>query len=158
MDYGKHASVVRTFLDKKGLCYEETDFGRAMAFTGGINGFTGKGGEYDGYQYALLVDDNVVQSYAAMPESDVEKLSEMAEFVARANQGIQIGKFDLDCDDGEVRFHVALPVNALQNDAAHSMDLLLRGCLETLNRHAHAYKMVLKGEMTPSEAIGLAAQ
>lgn len=58
--------------------------------------------------YLVVVKDNAYIVYAIAPigadEDDKKTMSEMAEFVCRANYGIKNGNFELDMDDGELRF------------------------------------------------------
>ena len=42
------------------------------------------------------------------------KRPEAAEFVARANYGMRIGNFELDMEDGEVRFKVSVDIEGSQ--------------------------------------------
>lgn len=58
--------------------------------------------------YIIYVKDDAYLVYANPPigadEDDKRMMSEMAEFVCRANYGLKSGNFELDMNDGEVRF------------------------------------------------------
>ena len=73
--------------------------------------------------------------YAYMPvNTPPEKMDEMAEFICRANRGMRIGNFELDYDDGEIRYKTS--IDAEGGELTHSMiDNLLRANLSTINRY-----------------------
>ena len=49
--------------------------------------------------------------YSYLPvNAPPEKLTQVAEFVARANRGMRIGNFELDYDDGEIRYKTSIDV------------------------------------------------
>ena len=61
-------------------------------------------GEVDEEKYWLIF-------YSYMPvNSPPEKMASAAEFVTRANRGMRIGNFELDFDDGEIRYKTSLDV------------------------------------------------
>jgi hypothetical protein len=69
-------------------------------------------GEVDEEKYWLIF-------YSYLPvNAPPEKITEVAEFVARANRGMRIGNFELDYDDGEIRYKTAVHVDAELSPAA----------------------------------------
>ncbi len=85
-----------------------------------------------------------------------ERIAGMLEFVARANWGMAIGNFELDPDDGELRFKTSLDLNN-----ASLTDGLLSG-ITALNVAAmHVYlpgvRAVLAGS-SPEAALRLAEE
>ena len=60
--------------------------------------------------YIVDIKDDEYLVYAISPlgadEEDSEMMANMAEFICRANYGLKMGNFELDFDDGEVRFKV----------------------------------------------------
>jgi hypothetical protein len=60
--------------------------------------------------YIVDIKDDEYLVYAISPlgadEDDSKMMSNMAEFICRANYGLKMGNFELDFDDGEVRFKV----------------------------------------------------
>jgi hypothetical protein len=73
--------------------------------------------------------------YAYMPvNTPAEKMETMAEFICRANRGMRIGNFELDYDDGEIRYKTS--IDAEGGEMTHTMiDNLLRANLSTINRY-----------------------
>lgn len=80
----------------------------------------------------------------------------MAEFVARANQGLDVGNFDFDQDTGAVRYKVGLSfygerltkglVGNLVVDAIDSANLYALGFLEVIDAEMSARKAIALSE------------
>ena len=111
------------------------------------------------YDVALLVthDDEVFQVYVVLPlGSGNEKMRPlMAEFVARANHRLVLGAFDLDMDDGRVRYHVGHVIGegGLANETIHR---LIGTAVSTADRYFPALAQVLFAGHTPADAVYLA--
>jgi hypothetical protein len=114
--------------------------------------YAGKSGSFPCYlQVRLELEQLLV--YAVCPVRVPEPARpSVAEFITRANYGLRIGNFELDYDDGEVRYKTSLDfegesltfnlVRGLLYPAVHTLDLYLPGVLA-----------VSHGEKTPLEAI-----
>ena len=74
-----------------------------------------------------------------------EKLAAAAEFISRANRGLRIGNFELDFEDGEVRYKTSIDIEGgeLVNKI---IDNLLRANLSTMNRYFSGIMGVIYGE------------
>ena len=73
--------------------------------------------------------------YSYLPVNvPVDKMVAAAEFVTRANRGMRIGNFELDYDDGEVRYKTSLDVEGGEL-SSKMIDNLLRANLSTTNRY-----------------------
>lgn len=94
---------VRAFLDGEGWTYEDVE-GRD-AIRCGIQG--------DNASYMMFFDavEDIsflavyVLAQVAVP---VERRAEVALYLSRANYGLRLGNFELDLDDGEVRYKVGI--------------------------------------------------
>jgi len=67
-------------------------------------------GDVGTYRLIASVDDDgeLFEVYAYSPVRAPEGARPaVAETIARANYGLRLGKFEMDCDDGEVRFQLA---------------------------------------------------
>ena len=110
------------------------------------------------YDVALLVthDDEVFQIYVTLPlgNSDANLRPLVAEFVARANHRLVIGHFDLDMDDGRLRYHVghAIGESVLDDE---TVGRLIGTALNTTDRYYPALMRVLFGGHTPADAVYL---
>jgi hypothetical protein len=80
------------------------------------------------------------------------KRTAMAEFLTRANYGLVIGNFEMDLDDGEIRYKTSLDVRdddlsvSLVRNAVY-MNVLM------MDRYLPGIMAVLYGDVSPSEAI-----
>jgi hypothetical protein len=87
-------------------------------------GFTGPFGRF--HLQARLADDQqtlLLSSEVPLSAPEHRRLA-MADAVARANYGLKFGAFYLDMDDGELGFHVGIPV--ADSSLSHTQ---LRHCL-----------------------------
>jgi hypothetical protein len=76
----------------------------------------------------------------------------IAEAIARANYGLRIGKFELDLDDGEIRFHASqiLVYDSVGEDV---IDRLIYTTMAMLDRYLPAFLSVIYGNEDPKDAI-----
>jgi len=91
--------------------------------------------------------------YSYMPEnSPPEKITAVAEFLSRANRGMRIGNFELDYDDGEVRYKTSIDVEG--GELSNKMiDNLLRANLTTIDRYFSGLMELIYGEKPAAEII-----
>ena len=94
--------AVRNFLDEDGWRYS-LDSENGM-FRFGVN----LRGKLKNVQYYVGINAHDYNAYAVSPisadQDDPEQMAKLAEFVCRANYGLKDGNFELDCDDGELRY------------------------------------------------------
>ena len=77
-----------------------------------LSELTGPEGSWDFYAHAVE-EKGLVLLYSIVPQRvPVERRVEVSEFLTRANYGLADGNFELDFDDGEVRFKSVLHVPA----------------------------------------------
>ena len=77
---------------------------------------------------------------------------EVAQYLTRANYGLLIGNFELDMDDGEVRYKTAIDVeNAELSDALIAG--MVRANCATTDRYFPGLVAIVHGGATASEAI-----
>jgi hypothetical protein len=91
--------------------------------------------------------------YAYLPVNcPPEKTIDLAEFLTRANRGMRIGNFEMDYDDGEIRYKTSLDIEG--GDLSSKMvDNLLRANLSTVNRYFAGIMELIYGEKSPVELI-----
>ena len=148
-NYKENAEFVKKFLDDADWHYEMIDRDKFMVFTGGIGGFKGL---YSSFRFLMFVGDDEVQNYAMLPASAKDKLPQMAEFITRANYGLKYGAFEMDYNDGEVRFHLTFPMTAIQADRL-LLPTLLALPPKMLDQYAKGFTEVLMDLNTPEAAI-----
>jgi len=99
--------------------------------------------------------DYYCTAYAYIPlRADEDCRMKVAEFVTRANYGLRAGKFELDFEDGEVRYAISIDCD---DRASLSDDLVMSTMLGTpyrmINRYGDALVAVMYGIKSPEEAI-----
>jgi hypothetical protein len=91
--------------------------------------------------------------YSYMPvNAPPDKMTQAAEFVARANRGMPIGNFELDFDDGEVRYKTAIDVEG--GDLSPKMiDNMLRANLTTTDRYFNGLMELIYSDRSAADII-----
>ncbi len=76
----------------------------------------------------------------------------IAETIARANFGLRVGKFEMDCDEGELRYQAAqiLTEDRLEDDL---IGRLMGTTVAMLDMYLPAILSVIYGNETPQDAI-----
>lgn len=73
--------------------------------------------------------------YSYMPVNvPTDKMTDAAEFVCRANRGMRIGNFELDFEDGEIRYKTSIDTEGGEL-TTKMVDNLLRANLSAINRY-----------------------
>jgi hypothetical protein len=78
--------------------------------------------------------------------------SAIAEAVTRANYGLRIGKFELDLDDGELRFHVA-QILVYDSVGEGVIDRMIGTAISMLDMYLPAFLSVIYANEFPLDAI-----
>lgn len=91
--------------------------------------------------------------YSYLPvNTPQEKMLVMAEFVTRANRGMRIGNFELDFEDGEIRYKTSIDIEGGEF-TSKMIDNLLRANLSTMNRYFPGMMELIYSDKTPKELI-----
>lgn len=123
MNHKENAEIVKSYLDKNEMHYMTEEREDMTVFTGQLGM---KKSVFSAVQFRLCAEEKVVQIFVNPPVMAAEKIAEMVEFAARVNFSLKRGKLDVDCADGEVRFHLCVPVAAVRADPDDTLcDLLL---------------------------------
>lgn len=140
---------LRHFFDNDDWKYQQMD--DRPILTGGFKGdsgswrFIAQAKEERGqlFVYSIL-DTNV-------PDA---KLHDVAEFLARANYGLSIGNFELDFNDGEIRYKTSVDVSdneELVNDTLVKNLVYIN--MVTVDQYFPGLMAVIYGGKKPAEAI-----
>ena len=76
----------------------------------------------------------------------------MAEFLTRANYGLIVGNFELDFDDGEVRYKTSLDVEDAELLPALLAHIVYAN-VTNMDRYLPGIVAVLASSQTPAEAV-----
>jgi hypothetical protein len=112
-------------------------------------------GETGTYRVIAQVDDNdglfqvFGQSNTRVPAGSRPAV---AEAVVRANFGLKVGKFELDMDEGDIRFHAAhiMTYDSLEGE---TIQRLMGTTIAMLNMYLPAFLSVVYGNELPKDAI-----
>jgi hypothetical protein len=91
--------------------------------------------------------------YSYLPvNATPEKMLTVAEFITRANRGMRIGNFELDFEDGEIRYKTSIDIEGgeLTSKMIHN---LLQANLSTMDRYFPGIMELIYSEKTPKELI-----
>ncbi len=116
------------------------------------SGFEGKHGRVSCFAQ-IRIDLEQFLFYVMAPVKAAEAARPaVAEFITRANYGLRIGNFELDYNDGEVRYKSSLDFEGAILTAA-----LIRNAIypavQTMDRYMPGLMGVMYGNKTPVEAI-----
>lgn len=104
--------------------------------------------------FARVVDDEQVVFLSVYPDHVPEKRrSAMAEFLVRATFGMNVGAFEMDFADGEVRFRVGLDVSGDRLTTV-LFSSMVHIATEMMDAYFAGIKAVINGT-SPQEAIAL---
>jgi hypothetical protein len=91
--------------------------------------------------------------YSVCPvNAPVEKRAPLAEFITRANYGLIIGNFELDFEDGEIRYKTSLDAEGLTLGPAMFRNLVYAN-LSMMDQYLPGIMSILFSEVSPREMI-----
>jgi hypothetical protein len=112
-------------------------------------------GEAGSWQCFATVDEEKqwFTFYSILPSNvPDEKRPEITEFITRANYGLVIGNFEMDYNDGEVRYKTSIDVEGGEL-TPKMIENLMRANLMTMDRYFAGLMGVLYGDRDPEEAV-----
>jgi hypothetical protein len=115
-------------------------------------GFTGDHGNWTCFAQSRE-DQRQVVFYSICPLRVPEaKRAALAEYLTRANYGLIVGNFELDYDDGEIRFKTSLDVEDAELTSA-LLSHIVYANVTNMDRYLPGIVAVLAGSQTPLEAV-----
>ncbi|HSL56342.1 MAG TPA: YbjN domain-containing protein [Acidimicrobiales bacterium] len=136
-DEASRLAELRAWLAAKGI--ESDDDGDRVMFA-----FTGENGTYPGVLLARESQDEVVMYSVAPLAFPAELRTAAALFLTRVNYGLAQGNFELDLDDGEVRYKTIAALHGADIDDTVMGPLVLVN-LSTMDRYVPALFELLTG-------------
>jgi hypothetical protein len=113
-------------------------------------GFEGDNGRWDVYIDART---DVVRCYSVMPvKCGKERLLAAMEYITRVNFNLPLGNFEMDLEDGEVRFKTSVNVEGLALTEEAALDLLVSNVV-VADRYLSGLMSVVFGGASPEEAV-----
>ena len=144
-------NVVQAFMEEDGWPFEELDT-PAEVGTALQTAFKGDHGQWD---CITIVREDARQlifySLYPGPVPDEER-GAMAELVVRANEDLILGNFELDMEDGTIRFKTSLDVSQDELTIGLLRPVMLANVL-TMDTYLPAIAAVAEGDTAPKDAI-----
>ena len=81
-----------------------------------------------------------------------DRIAVAAEYITRANYGLTVGNFEMDCDDGTVLLRTSIPLGEDELSRAMVKRLIYGNC-SLLDRYLPGLMAVAFGDVPPREAI-----
>lgn len=153
MSNEKVIDIIRAFFAEAEWKY---DFDEANSvFTTGVGGLDSG---LKSLRIILDVREDFVISYTISPiNGDEEARPALAEYIARANYGLIKGNFELDFNDGEIRYKNLVSAVELEADAANVQHLVFLS-IQMFERYGKGMLQIMFGGMSPEDAINEAEQ
>ncbi len=116
--------------------------------------FQGKGGRWNCYaQIRVTRDVEQILFYSVLPLNvPADKRSAIAEFITRANYGMALGNFELDFNDGEVRYKTSVDVTDAEITGSLLRPLIYTNVL-MMDKYMSGLMAVVYADMSPAEAV-----
>jgi hypothetical protein len=116
--------------------------------------FQGKGGRWNCYaQVRVTKDVEQVLFYSVLPLNvPDEKRAAIAEFITRANYGMALGNFELDYNDGEVRYKTSVDVTDQEITPGLLRPLVYTNVL-MMDKYMSGLIAVVYADVSPAEAV-----
>ncbi len=115
-------------------------------------GFQGENGQWTCYAQVREEQEQFIFYSLCPVNAPEEKRLAAAEFLTRANYGLFIGNFELDMNDGEIRYKTSIDVEGDRLSEALVRTLVYANVL-TMDRYLPGLMSVLYGGASPAEAI-----
>jgi hypothetical protein len=114
--------------------------------------FRGRSGSWQ--CFANVDEERQWFSFFSILPSNVpeDKRPAVAEFLTRANYGLVIGNFEMDYNDGEVRYKTSIDVEGGEL-TPKMIENMMQANLMTLDRYFTGLMAVLYGNRDPAEAV-----
>ena len=112
----------------------------------------GENGEWEAFAQAREADQQIVVYSECPLSAPADRRPEVMAFITRANFGLSIGNFELDLDDGEIRYRTSLDVK----DDRLSPPLLRQlvwNNIAMLDRYLPALRQVIESGASAAEAL-----
>jgi len=115
-------------------------------------GFAGENGQV-ACLAQIQVDLEQFMFYAVAPVKAPEETRQaVAEFITRANDGMRIGNFEMDFNDGEVRYKSSLDFEGADLNPA-LIKHAIYPAVQTMDRYLPGLMKVIYANQTPADAI-----
>ena len=114
--------------------------------------FRGENGEWPCYAFTHEKEEQFAFYSICPARAPEERLMTVAEFITRLNCGLVIGNFELDFEDGEIRFKTSIDVEGDRLSTTLVEQLVLAN-VTFMDLCLPAMMKVIYGDMSPAQAV-----
>lgn len=114
--------------------------------------FSGKHGRWTCYAQARETQEQFVFYSVCPVNATPERLPQVVEFITRANYGMIIGNFELDYNDGEIRYKTSIDVEGAEFPPQLVKQVVYANVV-VLDRYFEGLMRVLYADANPAEEI-----
>lgn len=115
-------------------------------------GYTGKTGNWTCYAQVRELDEQVLfYSICPLTVGPAKRLA-VAEYLTRANYGLIIGNFEMDLDDGEIRYKTSLDAENSELTSGMIRNAVYASVL-MMDKYLPGILSILGGNVPPKQAI-----
>lgn len=101
----------------------------------------------------VVEEDRLLIFYSACPAKTPEsELMAVAEYLTRANYNLLLGNFEMNFEDGDIRYKTSISIPEHDMGAMTIGKLIYTNVL-TMDRHLPSLLAVINGSLSPLEAI-----
>ncbi|HMS82557.1 MAG TPA: YbjN domain-containing protein [Nitrospira sp.] len=143
---GNMMEVITRYFEQENINYRRID-GKVL--------HAGFQGRHLNYQVLVMVHEEKRRAvfHSTVPvRVQQEQRAVVAEYICRANQGLMLGKFELDFESGSVTYKTSIDVDGGEL-TMEMVRTLLHVNLSTTDRYATGLIRVLYGDLRPAQAI-----
>jgi len=115
-------------------------------------GFEGKNGRVACYAQIRVDLEQFVFYVMAPAKAQENKRLSVAEFIARANYGLRIGNFELDFEDGEIRYKSSIDFEGVELKP-ELIKHAIYPAVQTMDRYLPGIMAVIYGNTSPADAV-----
>ena len=145
---GRVFDSVIAFLQEDNWHYEELPGEFSIRFS-----FTGKSARYDCFG-RVNEEQEIFAFYSIIPIRVPESTRLMvAELLARINYGLNIGNFEMDMNDGEIRYKTSIDVEG-GDLTSRMVETMIAVNISTTDRYFPSFADVIYAGAIPAEAVG----
>ena len=144
---GDLLDVVTSFFREEGWAFRQLEGQPTLSVS-----FSGKSGQWSCYA-RINEEKEVFIFYSYCPvKAPEDKRPILGDFLTRANYGLYIGNFELDYNDGEVRYKTSIDVEGDRLSTA-LVKRLVYANVSVMDRYLPGILSIIYGGASPTEAI-----
>ncbi len=134
--------------------FKQDDWAYSPGRMGGtlLTGFKGEAGRWTCLAYAAETQQQFMFYSISPVNAPMELIGAVGEFVHRANYGLHIGNFELDVNDGEIRFKTSVDVEGSELPFELARNVVYANVMQ-MDRYLPGLLAIIHGGMNAADAI-----